>query len=115
MTRCSGGVEIYAIVESGGKQFKVEPRQTLDVDLLDAPNGETVELDRVLLVSDGDTTHVGSPMIEGAKVVTTSLGLVKGKKIVVFRYRNKTRYRKKTGHRTQYTRLVVDRVVMPGE
>ena len=115
MIRCSGGVEIYAIVESGGKQFKVEPRQTVDVDLLDAPNGDTVELDRVLLVSDGETTHVGSPMIAGAKVVATSQGLVKGKKIIVFRYRNKTRYRKKTGHRSQYTRLVVDRVVMPGE
>ncbi|MBN1855464.1 MAG: 50S ribosomal protein L21 [Dehalococcoidia bacterium] len=106
---------MYAIVESGGKQFKVEPQQILDIDLTDAPVGETVELDRVLLFSDGETTQVGSPTIEGAKVLATSQGMVKGKKIIVFRYKNKTRYRKKTGHRSRYTRLVVDRVVMPGE
>ncbi len=113
--RRSGGAEIYAIVESGGKQYKVTPSQTLDVDNLNTPEGETVELDRVLLVSDGDNTCVGSPTVEGAKVVATSQGLVKGKKVVVFRYKNKTRSRRKTGFRAQYTRLTVDRVVMPGE
>jgi len=83
--------------------------------LTDAPSGETVELDKVLLVSDGETTQVGSPTIEGAKVIATSQGMVKGKKLIVFRYKNKTRFRKKTGHRSRYTRLTVDRVVMPGE
>ena len=74
-----------------------------------------MELDKVLLVSDGETTQVGSPTIEGAKVIATSQGMVKGKKLIVFRYKNKTRFRKKTGHRSRYTRLTVDRVVMPGE
>jgi len=87
----------------------------LDVDLLTAAEGETVELDRVLLVSDGENTLVGSPTVAGAKVVATSKGLFKGKKVVVFRYKNKTRHRKKNGFRAQYTRLTIDRVVMPGE
>lgn len=79
------------------------------------PEGDTVELDRVLLVSDGDSTLVGSPTVAGAKIVATSKGMVKGKKIVVFRYKNKTRHRKKNGFRAKYTRLAIDRVVMPGE
>ena len=58
---------------------------------------------------------MGSPTVAGAKIVATSKGLVKGKKIVVFRYKNKTRHRKKNGFRAQYTRLTIDRVVMPGE
>lgn len=115
MLRCFGGADIYAIVESGGKQYKVSPRQILDVDNLSAADGETVELDRVLLVSDGESTHVGSPNIDGAKVVATSQGPVKGKKIVVFRYKNKTRQRRKTGFRASHTRLTIDRVIMPGE
>ncbi|MBN1152749.1 MAG: 50S ribosomal protein L21 [Dehalococcoidia bacterium] len=106
---------MYAIVESGGKQYKVTPRQTLDVDKLEAPQGESVEFDRVLLVSDGDNTLIGSPTVSGAKVVATSQGMVKGDKVVVFRYKNKTRSRRKNGFRAQRTRLTVDRVVMPGE
>jgi len=108
-------VDIYAIVESGGKQYKVTPSQTLDVDNLGVPSGETVELDKVLLVSDGENTRVGSPTVSGARVVATSQGMVKGDKIIVFRYKNKVRGRRKTGFRAQYTRLKVDRVVMPGE
>ena len=69
----------------------------------------------MLLVSDGDATHVGSPTVAGAKVLATSKGPVKGKKVVVFRYKNKTRQRKKTGFRASHTRLTIDRVVMPGE
>jgi len=66
-------------------------------------------------VSDGENTQVGSPTVVGAKVIATSKGMVKGDKIVVFRYKNKTRHRKKTGFRAKYTRLSIDRVVMPGE
>jgi large subunit ribosomal protein L21 len=113
--RRSGGAEIYAIVESGGKQYKVTPNQTLDVGKLDAPEGETVEFGKVLMVSDGETTQVGSPTVTGAKVVATSKGPVKGKKVIIFRYKNKTRSRRKNGFRAQYTRVTVDRVVMPGE
>jgi large subunit ribosomal protein L21 len=69
----------------------------------------------VLFISDDDNILVGNPTIEGAKVVATSLGEVKGDKITVFKYKSKTRYRKKTGHRQIYTRLSVNEIVKPGE
>ncbi len=73
--------------------------------------GSTVELDKVLLVADGDKVTVGTPTIDGAKVVATSEGEGRGKKIIVFKYKRKSRYRKKTGHRQSYTRLTIDRIV----
>ena len=76
--------------------------------------GNTVELDRVLFIADGDKVTVGTPTIDGAKVVATSLGDGKGKKIIVFKYKPKVRYRKKTGHRQLYTRLAVDKIVEHG-
>jgi large subunit ribosomal protein L21 len=108
-----GGDIIYAIVEAGGKQYRVAPKQTIQVDHLDTSTGKTVELDRVLLISDGQDTLVGTPTIEGAKVVASSMGEVKGDKLTVFKYKNKTRYRKKTGHRPIYTRLSIEEVVRP--
>jgi len=109
-----GGDNIYAIVEAGGKQYRVAPKQTIQVNHLDIPTGKTVELDRVLFISDGQNTLVGSPTIEGAKVIASSMGEVKGDKLIVFKYKNKTRYRKKTGHRPIYTRLSIEEVVRPG-
>jgi len=109
-----GRLKIYAIIETGGKQYRVTPGQTIDVERLDAADGNTVELDRVLLIADDDKVAVGTPTIEGAKVVATSQGEGKGKKIIVFKYKPKVRYRKKTGHRQLYTRLVIDRIVEPG-
>ena len=76
--------------------------------------GATVELDRVLLVADNDKVIIGTPTVEGAKVVATSQGDGKGKKIIVFKYKPKVRYRKKTGHRQLYTRLAVDKIIEPG-
>lgn len=73
--------------------------------------GSIVELDRVLLIVDGDKTTVGTPTVEGAKVIATSQGEGKGKKIIVFKYKPKVRYRRKTGHRQLYTRLAIDRIV----
>ena len=67
--------------------------------------GNTVELDKVLFIADGDKVTVGTPTIDGAKVIATSQGDGKGKKIIVFKYKSKVRYRKKTGHRQVYTRL----------
>jgi large subunit ribosomal protein L21 len=108
-----GGDTIYAIVEAGGKQYRVAPKQTIQVDHLDISTGKTVELDRVLLISDGQNTLVGTPTIKGAKVVASSMGEVKGRKLTVFKYKNKTRYRKKTGHRPIYTTLSIEEVVRP--
>ena len=76
--------------------------------------GFPVELDRVLLIADDDRVTVGTPTIEGAKVIATSRGGGKAKKIIVFKYKPKVRYRKKTGHRQLYTRLAIDKIVEPG-
>jgi len=75
--------------------------------------GSTVDLDRVLLLADGDKVTVGTPAVVGAKVIATSRGEGKGKKVIVFKYKRKVRYHKKTGHRQPYTRLVIDKIVMP--
>jgi large subunit ribosomal protein L21 len=105
--------KIYAIIETGGKQYKVIPGQTIDVERLDVAEGNTVELDRVLLISDNDKVTVGTPIVDGAKVIATSQGEGKGKKIIVFKYKPKVRYRKKTGHRQLYTKLTIDKIVEP--
>ena len=76
--------------------------------------GNTVELDRVLLIAQGDKVTVGNPIIGGAKVVATSQGEGKGRKVIVFKYKPKVRYRKKMGHRQAYTRLAIDKIVEPG-
>ena len=75
--------------------------------------GNTVELDRVLFVADGDKVTVGKPTVDGAKVIATSQGEGKGKKIIVFKYKPKVRYSKKTGHRQLHTRLIIDKIVTP--
>ena len=106
--------KIYAIIETGGKQYKVTPGQTIDVDFLDAAEGSTVELSRVLLIADGDKVRAGTPDIEGAKVVATAQGNGKGKKTIVFKYKSKVRYRRKLGHRQFYTKLAIDKIVEPG-
>jgi len=104
-------LEIYAIIETGGKQYKVSPGQIIDVERLDVAEGNTVELDKVLVIADGDKVEVGTPIVDGAKVVATSQGEGKGKKIIVFKYKPKVRYRKKTGHRQLYTRLIIDKII----
>jgi len=86
----------------------------LDVDKLEVAEGATVELDRVLVVGEGDKVSVGTPTVEGAKVVATSRGDGRGEKIIVFKYKPKVRYRRKTGHRQAYTRLAIDEIVAPG-
>ena len=105
---------IYAIVESGGKQYKVAPGQSIDVERLDVAEGDTVKLDKVLLIADGDNLTVGKPTIDGAIVFATAKGEAKDKKIVVFKYKSKVRYRKKTGHRQFHTRLTIDKISQPG-
>lgn len=88
---------------------------TIDVDRLDAADGKTIELDKVLLLSSGDTVTVGKPMVEGAKVVATSQGEFKDKKILVANFKNKAHYPlRRLGHRQLHTRLVIDKIVGPG-
>ncbi len=98
---------IYAIVETGGKQYRVTEGQTLDVELLGVPEGDTVELDKVLLVGQDSGITVGTPYVDGAKVVADVAGEVKGEKLIIFKYKRKVRYRRKTGHRQHFTRIQI--------
>jgi large subunit ribosomal protein L21 len=98
---------IYAIVRTGGKQYRVEPDQILDVDRLDAEVGSTIELTDVLLLSQGENAVVGSPRVADARVMAEVVEHGRDGKIVVFKYKNKTRYRRKKGHRQDYTRLSI--------
>ena len=106
--------DIYAIVETGGKQYRVSPGQVIEVDFLDAIDGTTVELDKVLFLGDGDKVTAGKPLIEGAKVLATSQGDIRGAKTISFKYKNKTRYHRKVGHHQTYTRLSIDKILVPG-
>ncbi|RME44864.1 MAG: 50S ribosomal protein L21 [Chloroflexi bacterium] len=104
---------MYAIIETGGKQYKVREGDTVDVELLGVEAGETIELDRVLMVAGGDQATVGKPTVEGALVRATVVDEVKGEKVVVFKYKPKNRYRRKTGHRQKYTRLQIEEIIVP--
>ena len=101
---------MYAVVETGGKQYRVQPGETLDVELLEGNEGETVELGRVLMLGGDGQTAVGTPVVPGARVLAEVLGQVKGDKIIVFKYKNKTRYRRKTGHRQKFSRVRVTEI-----
>jgi len=107
--------QTYAIVETGGKQYKVVPGQKIDVDRLGVAEGKDVELSKVLLITDEKDTIIGSPTIDGAKVIATCLGEEKGDKVIVFKYKPKVRYRRKKGHRQLHARLEIKEIVKPGE
>jgi large subunit ribosomal protein L21 len=104
----------YAIVEDGGKQYRAVEGDTIEVDHFPAEIGEPVDLERVLLIVDGDQISVGTPVVTGAKVQATVVNQVKGPKVIVFRYRPKKRYRVKTGHRQKYTRLQIQSISING-
>ena len=95
----------YAIVNTGGKQYRVQPGDTIRVENLSGDEGDLVELEDVRMVSDEGEVTLGSPTVAGAKVTAEILGQGKAKKIIVFKYKAKTRYRRKNGHRQQYTEL----------
>ncbi|MGQ9572187.1 MAG: 50S ribosomal protein L21 [Dehalococcoidia bacterium] len=98
-------------MRTGGKQYRVEPNQLLDVELLPAAVGDTVELLDVLLVADGEEVTVGQPTVTGARVIAEVVEHGRDKKITVFKYKAKTRYRKKIGHRQAYTRLAIRQIL----
>ncbi len=102
---------MYAVVETGGKQYRVTVGQTIEVEKLPFAVGEKVELNRVLLVADGDEVKVGQPTVKGAKILATVVEHGKGKKIIIFKYKPKERYRRKKGHRQAYTRLRIEKIV----
>ena len=99
---------MYAIVRSGGKQYRAEVGATIDVDRLPQDVGESLELGDVLLIVDEADTRIGQPLVEGALVRATVVEQFRGKKIIVYKYRQRTNYRRKQGHRQYYTRLRID-------
>jgi len=105
----------YAIVESGGKQYRAVEGETIEVDRLPVEIGEKVDLMRVLMLVDGETFTIGAPTVSEIQVSATVVDHIKASKVVSFKYSPKKRIRVKSGHRQQYTRLMVDGIGKPGE
>lgn len=103
---------MYAIIRSGGKQYRAEIGATIDVDRLPQEVGESIEISDVLLVADGEDTRIGQPLVDGALVRATVVEQFRGKKIIVYKYRQRTNYRRKQGHRQYYTRLRVEDIAL---
>lgn len=101
---------MYAIIATGGKQVKVEVGQTIFVEKLDAAEGKQVEFKDVLLIGDKDKVQVGQPLVKGAVVKATLVKQGKEKKVVVFKYKAKANYRRKSGHRQPYSKVVIDSI-----
>lgn len=99
----------YAIIKSGGKQFRVEKGATVRVPLLDKQAGETVELD-TLVLGGGDETKIGAPLVDGAGVSATVVDHGRGEKIIVFKKKRRKQYKRKQGHRQDYTTLKIDSI-----
>lgn len=101
---------MYAIVESGARQYRAEVGHSFSVEKLPYEVGEQIELDDVLLLADGDDIRVGRPTVPGASVKATIVEQYKGEKIFVWKYRPRKRYRRRQGHRQLYTRLRIDEI-----
>ena len=101
---------MYAVLTTGGKQYRVSEGDVLFVEKLNAEVDSTVELTEVLAVSKDGELRVGAPVVEGAKVVAKVLAQGKAKKVVVFKYKRKKDYRRKNGHRQPYTKIVIEKI-----
>jgi large subunit ribosomal protein L21 len=107
---------MYAVIETGGKQYRVSPGQTVELELLPAEPGSTVTLERVLFVADdGGKPLVGAPLVAGGAVVGMVAREGRGEKIIVFKYKSKKRYRRTQGHRQNYTYLLITDIQANGK
>ncbi len=104
---------MIAIVETGGKQYKIAEGKYVDIELLDAKEGDAVELDKVLMIIDGENSQIGQPYLEGVKIKGKILKNDRDKKILVYKMRPKKGYRRKNGHRQPFSRLMVESIVLP--
>src|SRR3989344_9008835 len=102
---------MYAVIKTGGKQYLVEPGKKLKIEKLDVAEGGKVVFDEVLLVFDDKKTDVGTPLVKSAKVEAKVLKQGRAKKVIVFRYHSKTRYRKKKGHRQHFTEVEITKIL----
>ena len=101
---------MYAVLSSGGKQYRVEAGSTLMLERLEGEPGAQVTFDRVLLIGDGDDVTIGTPTVAGASVSGTVLGEALGPKLVIFKFKQKVKYRRRTGHRQHMTRVRIDAI-----
>ena len=101
---------MYAIIETGGKQYKVTEGDTLFIEKLPQEAGETVTFDKVLAILDGDNATFGTPVVAGAKVDASIVKNGKGKKVLIFKYKPKKGYRKRQGHRQPYTKVTIGKI-----
>ncbi len=101
---------MYAIIETGGKQYKVSEGDVIFIEKLEAAEGETVTFDKVLVVADGDKVNVGAPVVDGASVTAKVEKQGKSKKIYVFKMKRKKNYRRKKGHRQPFTKVTIEKI-----
>lgn len=101
---------MYAVIETGGKQYKVSEGDTIFIEKLEAEEGAAVTFDKVLVVADGENVKFGAPMVEGATVTANVVKNGKAKKIYVFKMKRKKNYRKKKGHRQPFTKVVIEKI-----
>ncbi|MEM9954243.1 MAG: 50S ribosomal protein L21 [Chloroflexota bacterium] len=101
---------MYAIIKVGGRQYRAVEGQYIDVNKLPYDEGESITIDDVLLVSTGDSTTVGTPLVDGASVTATIEQQFRGEKLIVYKYRQRTSYRRKQGHRQYHTRLRINSI-----
>ena len=101
---------MHAIIETGGKQYKVTEGDTLFIEKLEAEAGQAITFDKVLAILDGDKATFGAPVVEGASVAATVVKNGKGKKVIVFKYQPKKGYRRKQGHRQPYTKVTIGKI-----
>jgi len=102
---------MYAVIKTGGKQYKVAPGETLTVEQLPADVGAQIVLDQVLMIGDGESVRLGRPVVDGATVKATVVGHGRGEKVRIFKMRRRKHYRKQQGHRQNYTEIKIDDIV----
>lgn len=105
---------MYAVIRTGNRQYRVEVGQQVDVERLPNEINDSIDIDDVLLIGNGDSTVVGTPKVDGARVRATVVDQFRAKKVIVFKYRQRTSYRRKSGHRQYYTRLRIDEIITEG-
>jgi large subunit ribosomal protein L21 len=103
---------MYAILETGGKQFRVSEGDVIRTDLIETEVGASVTFDRIVLAADGDDVSIGTPVLSGVTVTGTVLRQAKDKKILVFRYKSKKRVRKLNGHRQRFAEVRIDKIAL---
>jgi large subunit ribosomal protein L21 len=104
---------MYAVIETGGKQYRVQPGETVVVETLPGESGDAVAFDRVLLISDDESVAVGRPVIDGARVTGQIVEQGLGEKLTVYKFKRRKNYRKRNGHRQPYTAVKIESVVGP--